>query len=44
MNLSARLRNCRGVRVDSNVLLDIALNDPNWSEWSRNALAECADI
>jgi len=31
------------VLVDSNVLLDIATNDPNWSDWSRRALAECAE-
>ena len=43
MNLSARLRNCRGVLVDSNVLLDIATNDEKWAEWSENALAECAE-
>lgn len=34
---------CRGVLVDSNVLLDIATNDPNWSDWSGRALAECAE-
>ena len=43
-NLSARLRNRRGVLVDSNVLLDIATNDPKWSDWSGRALAECADL
>lgn len=43
MSISALLRNCRGVLVDSNVLLDIATDDPNWGEWSRNALAECAE-
>lgn len=42
-NLASRLKNCRGVLVDSNVLLDAALNDPNWSVWSESALAECAD-
>ena len=42
-NLAARLRNCRGVLVDSNVLLDIATNDARWAEWSARALAECAD-
>lgn len=41
--LSERLQNCRGVLVDSNVLLDIATNDLTWSEWSANALAECAE-
>jgi len=31
------------VLVDSNVLLDIATQDPNWSDWSGEALAECAE-
>ncbi len=35
--LWARLRVCRGVLVDSNVLLDIATNDPDWSDWSGRA-------
>lgn len=42
-NLAARLEDCRGVLVDSNVLLDIATNDANWADWSAHALAECAD-
>lgn len=42
-NLESRLRNRRGVLVDSNVLLDIATNDSKWAEWSAQALAECAD-
>jgi predicted nucleic acid-binding protein len=42
-NLDARLLNRRGVLVDSNVLLDIATNDPTWADWSGRALAECAD-
>jgi len=42
-NLASRLQNCRGVLVDSDVLLDIATNDPNWAGWSGRALAECAD-
>ena len=29
--------------MDSNVLLDIATDDPNWSEWSTRALAEVAE-
>jgi predicted nucleic acid-binding protein len=41
--LAGRLRNCRGVLVDSNVLLDIATNDEKWSGWSGSALAECAE-
>ncbi|MGA2849551.1 MAG: type II toxin-antitoxin system VapC family toxin [Terracidiphilus sp.] len=42
-DLDARLLNRRGVLVDSNVLLDIATNDPMWADWSGRALAECAD-
>ena len=42
-SLPARLRNCRGALVDSSILLDIATNDARWSDWSRNALAECAE-
>jgi hypothetical protein len=41
--LRRRLSARRGVLVDSNVLLDIATNDPNWSTWSGRALAECAE-
>jgi hypothetical protein len=29
--------------VDSNVLLDVATNDPNWGEWSARTLAEVAE-
>lgn len=42
-NLTACLRNCRGVLVDSNILLDVATNDATWGDWSGCALAECAD-
>jgi predicted nucleic acid-binding protein len=42
-SLRARLNACRGVLVDSNVLLDVATNDPNWSDWSGRALAESAE-
>ena len=42
-NLQARLSACRGVLVDSNVLLDVATNDPSWGEWSARALAEVAE-
>ena len=41
--LQARLSACRGVLVDSNVLLDVATNDPAWSDWSGRALAESAE-
>ena len=42
-DLSERLHDCRGVLVDSNVLLDVATNDPKWSDWSGSALAECTE-
>jgi predicted nucleic acid-binding protein len=42
-DLPARLEGCHGVLVDSNVLLDVATNDPHWSGWSGRALAECAE-
>jgi predicted nucleic acid-binding protein len=29
--------------VDSNILLDVATNDPNWGGWSSRALAEVAE-
>ena len=41
--LPARLSACSGVLVDSNVLLDVASNDPLWREWSPSALAEAAE-
>ena len=31
------------VLVDSNVLLDVATNDPEWAEWSTDALSRTAD-
>lgn len=31
------------VLVDSNVILDVATNDPSWSEWSSEMLARIAD-
>jgi predicted nucleic acid-binding protein len=31
------------VMVDSNVLLDVATNDPAWGDWSTEALARSAD-
>ena len=30
----------KGLLVDSNVILDIFLDDPNWADWSESALAE----
>lgn len=32
-----------GVLVDSNVLLDVLTEDPEWFEWSSDRLATCAD-
>jgi len=32
-----------GVLVDSNVLLDVLTEDPEWFSWSSEALARCAD-
>jgi predicted nucleic acid-binding protein len=29
----------KGLLVDSNIILDIFLDDPNWAEWSESALA-----
>jgi predicted nucleic acid-binding protein len=42
-DLPARLKACRGVLVDSNVLLDVISSDPVWSAWSAGALAEAAE-
>ncbi len=42
-NLQARLKACRGVLVDSNVLLDVATNDPTWGDWSARALTQAAE-
>lgn len=42
-SLQQRLHGCRGVLVDSNVLMDVASNDLHWANWSRQALAECAE-
>ena len=30
----------KGLLVDSNVILDIFLDDPNWADWSESALVE----
>ncbi len=32
-----------GILVDSNVLLDVATNDPAWGEWSSHALLTAAN-
>ena len=30
----------KGILVDSNIILDIFLDDPDWAEWSEAALSE----
>src|SRR5438270_11400921 len=42
-NFRGGLSRCRGVLVDSNVLLDVATDDPTWGHWSAQALAELAE-
>jgi len=34
----------RGVLVDSNVILDVFLDDPNWAEWSESALEKFSSM
>jgi hypothetical protein len=29
-----------GILIDSNIILDIFLDDPNWAEWSEAVLSE----
>jgi predicted nucleic acid-binding protein len=31
-----------GVLVDSNIILDILLDDPNWADWSESALVDAS--
>ena len=31
------------ILVDSNVIIDVLSNDPNWSDWSQAALIDAAD-
>jgi predicted nucleic acid-binding protein len=33
----------KGVLVDSNVILDVFLNDLKWADWSESKLEECSD-
>jgi predicted nucleic acid-binding protein len=39
----AKLSGRRGVLVDSNILLDVATEDPEWGDWSARALAKAAE-
>ena len=34
----------RGVLVDSNIILDVFLDDPNWAEWSESKLEKFSSI
>ena len=34
----------RGILVDSNIILDVFLDDPNWAEWSESKLAKLSLI
>lgn len=34
----------RGILVDSNVILDVFLDDPNWAEWSESKLVKFSSI
>jgi hypothetical protein len=33
----------KGVLADSNVILDVFLDDPKWADWSESRLEECSD-
>ena len=33
----------KGLLVDSNVILDLFLDDPNWADWSESVLANYGD-
>lgn len=39
----SRIEHRGRVLVDSNVILDVVEDDPQWSAWSRQQLAECAE-
>jgi len=34
----------RGILVDSNIILDVFLDDPNWAEWSESKLIKFSSI
>jgi len=34
----------RGILVDSNIILDVFLDDPNWAEWSESELDKFSAI
>jgi predicted nucleic acid-binding protein len=33
-----------GILVDSNIILDVFIDDPNWAEWSESKLAKLSSI
>jgi len=33
----------KGVLVDSNIILDVFLNDEKWADWSESKLEECSE-
>ena len=34
----------RGILVDSNIILDVFLDDPNWAEWSESKLIKFGSV
>ena len=34
----------RGILVDSNIILDVFLDDPNWADWSESKLEKYSSI
>jgi predicted nucleic acid-binding protein len=34
----------RGILVDSNIILDVFLDDPNWAEWSESKLNKFSSV
>ena len=34
----------KGILVDSNIILDVFLDDPNWANWSESKLAKYSSI
>jgi len=34
----------RGILIDSNIILDVFLDDPNWAEWSESKLEKFSSI
>ena len=34
----------RGILVDSNIILDVFLDDPNWADWSESKLEEFSSM